>query len=302
MKPEPRPLRIDPRDVWRTFRARLVVLFPEVRNGMKHYPHHIGDFDRATRHLTRIERSVYRDLIELYYDTESQLSLDKEPLCRKIIARSNEESTAVEQVLNEFFTKTPTGWFHERCEEEISKYHANNSQKAQAGKASAAAKAQKRQQALNGISTDVQRTFNGTSTNHQPSTINQSTKEEAKASLRAAKKCPASFSVTEVMSTWAAENVPLVDQTLETEKMRDHTFAAARVDWVGTWKNWLRKAQEQAEQRRPKPGKSPPVSFNQLDREAGMRRWEEQTGRVHPDRKTGGIVIDVGGNQLEIGP
>ena len=23
---------------------------------MKHYPHHIGDFDKATRHLTRIER------------------------------------------------------------------------------------------------------------------------------------------------------------------------------------------------------------------------------------------------------
>lgn len=89
---------------------------------MKHYPHHIGDFDRATRHLTRLERSVYRDLIDLYYDTEQRLTLDMQALCRRIIARTNEEVTAVEQALNEFFTETPTGWYHERCEAEIEAY------------------------------------------------------------------------------------------------------------------------------------------------------------------------------------
>ena len=30
---------------------------------MNYYPHHIGDFDYATRHLTRVERSIYRVLI-----------------------------------------------------------------------------------------------------------------------------------------------------------------------------------------------------------------------------------------------
>lgn len=147
---------------------------------MKHYPHHIGDFDKATRHLTRIERSVYRDLLDLYYDTEKPLTLDIEALCRRIVARSNEESTAVQQVLNEFFTETPTGWYHDRCEEEIAAYHANTSQKALAGKASAEAKRRKRQQALNGESTSVEHPLNSVateaqrnSTNHQP--INQST-------------------------------------------------------------------------------------------------------------------------------
>ena len=47
--------------------------------------------------------------------------------------------------------------------------------------------------------------------------------------------------------------------------------------------------------RGPRPA---PVSFAQQDRETGMRRWEEQTGRVHPDRlqqqpQNGGNVIDV---------
>ena len=140
---------------------------------MNFYPHHIGDFDKATRHCSRLERSVYRDLMDLYYDTEKPLSLDFAAVCRKIIANSNEESTAVERVLNEFFTETPTGWYHERCEEEISKYHANNSQKSLAGKASAAKKALKKQQALNGCSTDVERTRNGTPTNQEPRTKNQ---------------------------------------------------------------------------------------------------------------------------------
>lgn len=110
---------------------------------MNYYPHHIGDFNSATRHLTRIERSVYRDLIDLYYDTEAELTLDFNALCRLIIARSDEERTAVEQVLNEFFTKTEQGWFHDRCDDEIQKYRANISAKSAAGKASAARRAQK---------------------------------------------------------------------------------------------------------------------------------------------------------------
>ena len=155
---------------------------------MNHYPHHIGDFDKATRHLTRIERSVYRDLIELYYDTEAMLPLDTVWLCRKIIARSDEESTAVQQTLNEFFTKTPTGWFHDRCEAELDLYRANNSQKSQAGKASAAARAAKRQQAINGgsttvatsVDTPVQQTSDGAPTNQEPRTKNQEPRTNVK--------------------------------------------------------------------------------------------------------------------------
>jgi uncharacterized protein YdaU (DUF1376 family) len=144
---------------------------------MKHYPHHIGDFDKATRHLTRIERSVYRDLIDLYYDTEQRLPLDKAALCRKIIACSNEESTAVEQVLNEFFMETPTGWYHARCEQEIEAYHANTSQKAMAGKASAEAKRLKKLQALNGESTLVEHPLKSVETESQRNSTNQSTNQ-----------------------------------------------------------------------------------------------------------------------------
>ena len=89
---------------------------------MNFYPHHISDFNNATRHLTRVERSVYRDAIELYYDSESVLTSDFDQLAKKLICRSEEEKTALKDVLSEFFDLHHDGYFHQRCDEEIAKY------------------------------------------------------------------------------------------------------------------------------------------------------------------------------------
>lgn len=145
---------------------------------MNFYPHHIGDFNNATRHLARIERSVYRDLIDLYYDTEEPLTLDVSQLCRLVIARDDEERAAVEQVLNEFFVKTDDGWSHARCDQEIAKYRGIVDAKSAAGKASAAARASKKKQARNTRSTPVEQPLNGCSTNQEPLTINQEPEDQ----------------------------------------------------------------------------------------------------------------------------
>ena len=154
---------------------------------MKYYKHHIGDFDQSTRHLTRIERSIYRDLIEMYYDTEQILPDDIDYLCRKIIARSDEERTSVEQVLNEFFTKVPEGWYHDRCEEEIQTYHNNKSKRSEAGKASAEARKQRKQKALNKRSASVEQTSNKPATNHKPLTTNHKPSKEGESAERGSK-------------------------------------------------------------------------------------------------------------------
>lgn len=114
---------------------------------MNYYPHHVGDFNNATRHLTRVERSIYRDLIDLYYDTEMPLSLDFIVLCRRVIARDDEEKAAVEQILNEFFIKTDKGWTHKRCDEEIQKYREGLEKSAAGGKAKASKNAASKVQA-----------------------------------------------------------------------------------------------------------------------------------------------------------
>jgi uncharacterized protein YdaU (DUF1376 family) len=227
---------------------------------MKHYPHHIGDFDKATRHLTRIERSVYRDLIDLYYDTEQRLTLDQSALCRRIIARSNEESTAVQQVLNEFFTETPTGWYHDRCEHEIAAYHANSSQKAMAGKASAEAKRLKKLQALNGGSTHVEQPLKVVETEEQrnstnQSTINQSTNQPlvnaadaAPTTTKKGKRLADDWQLPKPWGEWALAEYPAWTADivrLEAAKFADHWHAkagkdAVKLDWEATWRTWCR--------------------------------------------------------------
>ena len=141
---------------------------------MHFYPHNIADFNNATRHLTRVERSLYRDLIDMYYDTEQPLSaVDFDRLARKVIAISEEERVALRFVLGEFFeidndyrTGEPV-YRQERCDIEIEKYRANNSAKARAGKASAEARRKKKQSMNERNSTRVKQQLNACDTDEQ---------------------------------------------------------------------------------------------------------------------------------------
>ena len=143
---------------------------------MNFYPHHISDFNNATRHLTRVERSVYRDAIEMYYDTESVLTEDLTRLQKKLLCRSDEEKQALIDVLDEFFDLHDDGYFHERCDHEITKYRANVSAKAKAGIASAKARKQKaaeRKQNSTGVKSSSTLVHN-----QEPLTINQESGEK----------------------------------------------------------------------------------------------------------------------------
>ena len=135
---------------------------------MNFYPHHISDFNNATRHLTRVERSVYRDSIELYYDTESALTGDFDTLSRKLLCRIDEEKQALKDVLNEFYCLQDGEYFHARCDAEIAKYRANKGAKARAGIASAEARRLKKVSIEQNLTPVEFR-----STNQEPITNNQ---------------------------------------------------------------------------------------------------------------------------------
>ena len=136
---------------------------------MHYYTHNIKTFDQATRHLTRVERSLYRDLIELYYDAESPLQAgDFDRLARKVIANSEDEKAALRYVLDEFFVLSGDVYHHEYCDEKIAEYRENSSKKSKAGKASAAARSKKKEQESSG----VEQSLNKCATNHKPLTTN----------------------------------------------------------------------------------------------------------------------------------
>jgi uncharacterized protein YdaU (DUF1376 family) len=136
---------------------------------MHSYQHNIKTFSHATRSLTRVQRSLYRDLIELYYDSEQPLPAnDFNELCRDVLAFTDDEKTDVKYILGKFFILTGDVYTHVYCDEQIEKYRSISTAKSMAGKASAEAKKNRAQQIANARSTRVQQN----STNNKPLTIN----------------------------------------------------------------------------------------------------------------------------------
>jgi len=86
---------------------------------VNYYSHHIGDYLTATAHLTLLEHGAYRRLIDIYMGTEKPLPLDRKAVYRLVMARAEEEVSAVDSVLDEFFTETPDGYRQSRCDYEI---------------------------------------------------------------------------------------------------------------------------------------------------------------------------------------
>ncbi|MDO5541742.1 MAG: YdaU family protein [Acinetobacter sp.] len=156
---------------------------------MNYYQHHIGDFNNATRYLTLVERALYRDLIEMYYDSEKAIDAsDFERLARRLLCRTDEEKTALRFVLSEFFELVDNTYVQSRCEREIAEYHAKKEQQSKAGRASAEKRSNRKapsvnspnkenntpvQEESNECSTDVEQPLNDPSTNHKPLTNNQ---------------------------------------------------------------------------------------------------------------------------------
>jgi len=156
---------------------------------MNYYQHHIGDFNNATRHLTRVERSLYRDLIELYYDKEQPLTSDEARLARLALASTEEERGALRAILEEYFVLIDGHYHNGRCDLEIKKYRSNNSAKARAGKASAEARKRKKEggEAVpptqsNASPTPAQQDSTGVQ-NQEPLTNNQQPRTKEKTTL-----------------------------------------------------------------------------------------------------------------------
>ena len=98
---------------------------------MHYYQHHIGDFIRDTANLNDHQLATYLRMIWSYYDSEKPISGDLEDVA---FAMRSDEKT-VRLLLRHYFTETPEGWLHNRCEKEISNFHSKKE------KAKASAKA-----------------------------------------------------------------------------------------------------------------------------------------------------------------
>ena len=89
---------------------------------MNYYPFHIGDFRSGTVNMSRQSRWIYRDLLDVYYDTEGPLTSDFEALCDSVGVESEEERRIVERLLRFKFAKCELGYRNEVCDRVIAEY------------------------------------------------------------------------------------------------------------------------------------------------------------------------------------
>ncbi|MFC3107415.1 YdaU family protein [Undibacterium arcticum] len=90
---------------------------------MNYYSFHIGDFRSGTVNMTRQARWIYRDMLDVCYDTEQPLPLDLDVLCDQIGVDTDDERRMVERLLRFKFIKADAGYTHEVCERVIADYH-----------------------------------------------------------------------------------------------------------------------------------------------------------------------------------
>lgn len=208
---------------------------------MNYYPFHIGDYTAHTARLSLMEDLAYRRLIDAYYLAERPFNCSASDVAREI--GMLDQLASVEYVLSKFFQRTEDGFSNDRCEREVALFRDKQAKASAAGKASA-------ERRRNTKPTDVGKAATGVQpTNNQEPITNT----EGKPSVaRATRKCPESFVVTAELGAWAVAECPLVNIDLETAKLRDHTYKTARSDWAGTWRNWMRSAQQDAQARGPR--------------------------------------------------
>lgn len=72
--------------------------------------------------MSRLTRWIYRDMMDVYYDTEKPLPINLELLCDMLGVEVEEERKIVERILRFKFTKTEIGYLHDRCELELEEY------------------------------------------------------------------------------------------------------------------------------------------------------------------------------------
>lgn len=147
---------------------------------MNYYQHHIGDFNNATRHLSLVERAIYRDLLDMYYDTEKPIDASNlERLARRLQCTTEDQTAALKYVLEEFFTLQDGAYINNRCEREIAEFHGKRKQASEAGKASAKKRAEKKRQDPNGGSSNAKQSNGDSSTNVEDQSNENSTTVEA---------------------------------------------------------------------------------------------------------------------------
>jgi hypothetical protein len=147
------------------------------------------------------------------------------------------------------------------------------------------------------------RTHSEGNANHKPLTTNQEPRtseiksvsspqaaEQKKQKANRATKIPEPFLLTGDMRVWGVEKVPAVNIREETENFVDYWRGAGgtKVDWIATWRTWMRKAQKDA----ARSGGYKPINKQQQVEEANAKVVQQIADRENA-RASGAVQSDI---------
>jgi len=91
---------------------------------MHYYSKNIADYRKDTGHLSLLEHGIYNQLLDTYYLCEKPIETQR--VMRRLSIITQEEVSAFNTVLSDFFTVSECGnyHYHSRCDAEIAKYKA----------------------------------------------------------------------------------------------------------------------------------------------------------------------------------
>lgn len=204
-----------------------------LEKAMHYYQFNIADYRKDTVHLSAIEHYIYRTLIDWYYLDETPIPDRTDIVLRKLRLLSTDEESLL-NVLSDFFVRQEDGWHHERIKKEIENYKTQLENASRAGKASAAARANKPK--VNERSTTVQPT-----NNHKPITNNHSK----------GTRLPKDWQPTAEYYDFCKSERPDLDADSVAREFKDYWVSKAgadgvKLDWLATWRNWVRRQRAQA--------------------------------------------------------
>ena len=137
---------------------------------MHYYKFNIKDWTRDTAHLSVEEEGVYRRLLDHYYETESPIPQETQPLIRRLRLAGHEQSLQI--VLGEFFALESDGYHQSNCDKQIAAYHA----KAETNRANGKRGGRPLEPKENPVGSQEKATGN---LNHKPLTNNQEPEDKS---------------------------------------------------------------------------------------------------------------------------
>jgi uncharacterized protein YdaU (DUF1376 family) len=237
---------------------------------LHYYKFNIAEYRKDTVHLSRLEHSIYRDLIDWYYLDEKPIPKETQSVSRRLRLASDQETNALVSVLQDFFVWTDEGWRHKRIDQEINEYHGTCETNRVNGRKGGRPK-------KNPVGYDSQPTRNP---NQEPITNNHK-KENTR--LKAV-SCPvgvseqvwSDFLATRKTGRAAVTETAIAGIEREAKKAGWSLEAALQECSIRGWRGF------KAEWVKDKPQNNV-LSFAERDELAKRKRWEEMTGRSWPE-------------------